>query len=132
MTCEPTRPTAPAMSGQASSLRSTRTRARRRRCVHHGIATSEPPNISACGSGAVPGPVAVAALSHAPYLAYASQDGREWHGVLEETYTESALRPGLKLPEGPGSYPGPFSAIDAGSAVFHSKLRILGRVDPFQ
>ena len=59
-----------------------------------------------------------AALSHAPYLAYASQDGREWHGVLEETYTESALRPGLKLPDGPGSYPGPFSAIDAGSAAF--------------
>jgi photosystem II stability/assembly factor-like uncharacterized protein len=59
-----------------------------------------------------------AALSHAPYLAYATEDGHEWHGVLEEMYTESALRPGLKLPEGPGSYPGPFSAIDPGTAVF--------------
>jgi photosystem II stability/assembly factor-like uncharacterized protein len=59
-----------------------------------------------------------AASEHAPYLAYASQDGHEWHGVLEERYTESALRPGLKLPEGPGSSPGPFSAINAGSAAF--------------
>jgi photosystem II stability/assembly factor-like uncharacterized protein len=59
-----------------------------------------------------------AAMEHAPYLAYASQDGRDWHGVLEETYIESAVRPGLKLPEGPGSYPGPFSAIDPGDAAF--------------
>jgi photosystem II stability/assembly factor-like uncharacterized protein len=59
-----------------------------------------------------------AASEHAPYLAYASQDGRDWHGVLEEPYTESALRPGLKLPQGPGSGPGPMSAIDPGSAVF--------------
>jgi len=58
------------------------------------------------------------ATGHAPYLAYASQDGREWHGVLEEQFTESALRPGLKLPDGPGSGPGPFSAIDPGTAVF--------------
>jgi photosystem II stability/assembly factor-like uncharacterized protein len=59
-----------------------------------------------------------AATGHAPYLAYASQDGREWHGVLEEQFTETALRPGVKLPEGPGSYPGPVSAIDPGTAVF--------------
>jgi photosystem II stability/assembly factor-like uncharacterized protein len=59
-----------------------------------------------------------AAMEHEPYLAYASQDGHQWHGVLEQQYTESALRPGLKLPEGPGSYPGPFSAIDSGSAAF--------------
>jgi photosystem II stability/assembly factor-like uncharacterized protein len=59
-----------------------------------------------------------AATGHAPYLAYASQDGREWHGVLEEQFTESALRPSVKLPEGPGSYPGPVSAIDSGTAVF--------------
>ncbi len=59
-----------------------------------------------------------AATGHAPYLAYASQDGHEWHGVLEEQFTESALRPGVKLPEGPGSYPGPVSAIDPGTAVF--------------
>ena len=59
-----------------------------------------------------------AAMEHEPYLAYASQDGQQWHGVLEQQYTESTLRPTLKLPEGPGSYPGPFSAIDAGSAAF--------------
>jgi photosystem II stability/assembly factor-like uncharacterized protein len=59
-----------------------------------------------------------AATGHAPYLAYDSQDGRQWHGVVEEQFTETALRPGVKLPEGPGSYPGPFSAIDSGSAVF--------------
>jgi photosystem II stability/assembly factor-like uncharacterized protein len=59
-----------------------------------------------------------AATGHAPYLAYASQDGRQWHGVLEEQFTETALRPGVKLPEGPGSYPGPVSAISAGTAVF--------------
>jgi photosystem II stability/assembly factor-like uncharacterized protein len=59
-----------------------------------------------------------AASEHAPYLAYASQDGHEWHGVLEEPYTEAALRPGLKLPQGPGSGPGPMSAINPGSAVF--------------
>jgi photosystem II stability/assembly factor-like uncharacterized protein len=59
-----------------------------------------------------------AATGHAPYLAYASQDGRQWHGVLEEQFTETALRPGVKLPEGPGSYPGPVSAIDADTAVF--------------
>jgi photosystem II stability/assembly factor-like uncharacterized protein len=59
-----------------------------------------------------------AAMQHEPYLGYASQDGREWHGVLEQQYTESAARPGVKLPEGPGSYPGPFSAINPGTAVF--------------
>jgi photosystem II stability/assembly factor-like uncharacterized protein len=59
-----------------------------------------------------------AAMEHAPYLAYSSQDGHEWHAMFEEQYTESGLRPGLKLPEGPGSYPGPFSAIDSGTAAF--------------
>jgi len=58
------------------------------------------------------------AMGHSPYLAYASQDGHEWHGVLEEQMTESDLRPGLKLPEGPGSFPGPFSVIDSGTAAF--------------
>jgi hypothetical protein len=32
-------------------------------------------------------------------------------------YTESGLRPGLKLPDGPGSYPGPFSAINEPAAT---------------
>jgi photosystem II stability/assembly factor-like uncharacterized protein len=58
------------------------------------------------------------ASNHAPYLAYATEDGQHWHGVLEEAYIESALRPGLGLPDGPGSGPGPMSAIDPGSAVF--------------
>jgi len=59
-----------------------------------------------------------AALSHAPYLAYASQDGQQWHGLFEESYIEFADRPGLKLPDGPGSYPGPFSAISSAQAAF--------------
>jgi hypothetical protein len=59
-----------------------------------------------------------AAMSHSPYLAYATQDGQHWHGLFEERYTEAALRPGLKLPAGPGSYPGPFSAIGSGLAAF--------------
>ena len=59
-----------------------------------------------------------AAMSHSPYLAYATEDGRQWHGLFEEQYTEAALRPSLKLPNGPGSYPGPFSAIDSGMAAF--------------
>jgi photosystem II stability/assembly factor-like uncharacterized protein len=59
-----------------------------------------------------------AAMEHSPYLAYSSQDGHEWHAMFEEQYTESGLRPGLKLPEGPGSYPGPFSAIGSATAAF--------------
>jgi photosystem II stability/assembly factor-like uncharacterized protein len=59
-----------------------------------------------------------AAMMHAPYLAYATQDGRSWHGVLEEPMLESAIRPKLHLPAGPGSEPGPFSVISAGAAAF--------------
>jgi photosystem II stability/assembly factor-like uncharacterized protein len=59
-----------------------------------------------------------AAMMHAPYLAYATEQGTEWHGVLEETMLESALRPKLHLPAGPGSEPGPFSAISASAAAF--------------
>jgi len=59
-----------------------------------------------------------AAMGNAPYLAYTSRNGREWHALFEDQYTESALRPGLRLPEGPGSYPGPFSAIGPGAAAF--------------
>jgi hypothetical protein len=63
-------------------------------------------------------------MGHAPYLAYASQDGHEWRAVFEERYTESGL--GLGLPEGPGSYPGPFSAIDSGTAAFVGYLPPIG------
>jgi photosystem II stability/assembly factor-like uncharacterized protein len=59
-----------------------------------------------------------AAMMHSPYLAYTTQDGRTWHGVLEETMLESAIRPGLHLPDGPGSEPGPFSAISPSAAAF--------------
>jgi photosystem II stability/assembly factor-like uncharacterized protein len=59
-----------------------------------------------------------AAMLHAPYLAYATSDGRAWHGVLEETMLESALRPAVHLPDGPGTEPGPFSVISADAAAF--------------
>jgi hypothetical protein len=59
-----------------------------------------------------------AAMMHSPYLAYATQDGAGWHGVLEEQMIESAIRPKLHLPAGPGSEPGPFSVISPGAAAF--------------
>jgi Photosynthesis system II assembly factor YCF48 len=59
-----------------------------------------------------------AALGHAPYLAYATPDGRNWRVLFEESYIESAIRPGVHAPDGPGSYPGPFSAISADSAAY--------------
>jgi photosystem II stability/assembly factor-like uncharacterized protein len=59
-----------------------------------------------------------AAMLHAPYLAYATSDGRTWHGVFEETMLESAVRPDLHMPDGPGSEPGPFSAISPDAAAF--------------
>ncbi len=58
------------------------------------------------------------AAGHAPYIAFATQDARSWHAVLEESYTESAIMPEVHAPEGPGSYPGPFSAISPDAAVF--------------
>jgi photosystem II stability/assembly factor-like uncharacterized protein len=58
------------------------------------------------------------AMMHAPYLAYATQDGTSWHGVLEESMLETAIRPKLHLPAGPGSEPGPFSVISSGAAAF--------------
>jgi photosystem II stability/assembly factor-like uncharacterized protein len=59
-----------------------------------------------------------AALSHAPYLAYVTQDARNWRVLFEESYIESAARPGVHAPDGPGSYPGPFSAISPDAAAF--------------
>ena len=59
-----------------------------------------------------------AAMLHAPYLAYATGDGHTWRGVMEETMLESAVRPGLHMPDGPGSEPGPFSAISPDAAAF--------------
>jgi photosystem II stability/assembly factor-like uncharacterized protein len=59
-----------------------------------------------------------AAMMHSPYLAYATKDGGSWHGVMEESMLESSLRPNLHLPAGPGSEPGPFSAISLDAAAF--------------
>jgi photosystem II stability/assembly factor-like uncharacterized protein len=59
-----------------------------------------------------------AAMSHSPYLGYATQDARGWHVLFEEEYTESAALPGVHAPQGPGTYPGPFSAISPDSAAF--------------
>jgi hypothetical protein len=59
-----------------------------------------------------------AALGHAPYLAYATQDAHTMRPVFEEGYIESAIRPQVHAPDGPGSYPGPFSAISPDAAAF--------------
>jgi photosystem II stability/assembly factor-like uncharacterized protein len=59
-----------------------------------------------------------AAMNHAPYIAYATQDASHWHVLFEENYTESGVMPELHAPEGPGSYPGPFSAIGPRTAAF--------------
>ena len=58
------------------------------------------------------------AMMHSPYLAYATRDGGSWRGVMAETMLESSLRPTLHLPAGPGSEPGPFSAISPDAAAF--------------
>ena len=58
-----------------------------------------------------------AALSHSPYLAYATVDGKTWRLVLGEWYTESTILP-QTAPYGPGSYPGSFSVVDPYDAAF--------------
>jgi len=58
-----------------------------------------------------------AALSHQGYAGVASVDGRHWQVVLDEPYTESE-RWGMSVPEGPGSYPGPYSVVSPSTAVF--------------
>ena len=59
-----------------------------------------------------------AAMSHSPYVAFATRTGHLWHPVLEERFTESGIMPEVHAPEGPGSYPGPFSAVNADTAIF--------------
>jgi photosystem II stability/assembly factor-like uncharacterized protein len=59
-----------------------------------------------------------AALGHAPYLAYGTQNAGPMRALFEETYIESAIRPQVRAPDGPGSYPGPFSAISPDTAAF--------------
>lgn len=55
-----------------------------------------------------------AAMSHSPYIAYATTDGSSWRAVLNEPMTMH--QPGV--PAGPDSYPPSFSAVDPGDAVF--------------
>jgi photosystem II stability/assembly factor-like uncharacterized protein len=98
------------------------------------VSFTEPPRAPGAAQG-VPGDTAVlecagdsaawalflgsgAAMNHAPYIAYATQDAHSWHVLFEETYTESAILPSVHAPEGPGTYPGPFSAISPDSAAF--------------
>jgi photosystem II stability/assembly factor-like uncharacterized protein len=51
-----------------------------------------------------------AAAGHVPYALYATGDGgAHWRGVLAEPGTLANV---LRLPAGPGSYPGPLSVID--------------------
>lgn len=59
-----------------------------------------------------------AAMGRQPYLAYATPDGRRWHLLFGEPGTESVLRPRLRVARGPGSYPGPFSAIGPQTAAY--------------
>lgn len=53
-----------------------------------------------------------AAAGSRGYIAYEAQNGRNWHALFENLYR----LPGT--PDGPGSYPGPYSAISATSAAF--------------
>jgi photosystem II stability/assembly factor-like uncharacterized protein len=59
-----------------------------------------------------------AAAGHSPYALYTTSDGgAHWRGVLGEPGTMGNL---LRLPAGPGSYPGPFSVIDTRRAFLLS------------
>jgi photosystem II stability/assembly factor-like uncharacterized protein len=59
-----------------------------------------------------------AAAGHRPYALYATGDGgAHWRGVLGEAGTLGNL---LRLPAGPGSYPGPLSVIDPNRAFLLS------------
>jgi len=53
---------------------------------------------------------------HSPYVVYATVNGQSWRTVMAEPGTIGNSLPGV--PAGPGSYPGSFSVVDAGDAVF--------------
>ena len=56
------------------------------------------------------------AMNHLNYVVYhTSDDGRTWNTVMVEPYTNVEHIPG---PSGPGSYPGPFTALSPSDAVF--------------
>ena len=52
------------------------------------------------------------------YVAFATQDGRDWHAVFEEQAFEDHDMPSVHAPQGPGSYPGPFDVVNASTAAF--------------
>src|SRR5436309_7247084 len=53
-----------------------------------------------------------AAMSHSPYIAYATTDGSSWRAVLNEPMTVHQAG----VPAGPDSYPPSFSVVDPGDA----------------
>jgi hypothetical protein len=54
------------------------------------------------------------AMSHSPYIAYATVDGSSWRAVMKEATTE----PLSGVPAGPDTYPPSFSVVDPQNAVF--------------
>jgi YVTN family beta-propeller protein len=59
-----------------------------------------------------------AALGHAPYIAFLSTDGgARFQPTIEENYTHPG-KAGVNAPEGPGSYPGPFTLTPSGTPVY--------------
>jgi len=56
------------------------------------------------------------AMSHSPYIAYATVDGTSWKPVLKEAMSERQILPGV--PDGPDTYPPSFSVVDPQDAVF--------------
>ncbi len=59
-----------------------------------------------------------AAMGHAAYIAFLSSDGgASWQASIEENYTHPGA-PGVNAPEGPGSYPGPFTLTAGGEPVY--------------
>jgi hypothetical protein len=56
------------------------------------------------------------AMSHSPYIAYATMDGSTWKAVMKEPMSEGQILPGV--PAGPDSYPPSFSVVDPLDAIF--------------
>ena len=56
------------------------------------------------------------AMSHSPYIAYATVDGAAWRAVMKESMSEGQILPGV--PAGPDTYPPSFSVVDPQDAIF--------------
>jgi hypothetical protein len=65
------------------------------------------------------------ALGNEGYASVATADGVHWQVVLDEPYIEEQ-RWGPNVPEGPGSYPGPFSVVSTNTAVYLGFTRAVG------